>query len=123
MSVPAQNLTSALAIVAASSSPTFLGPANQGFRTFGANDSSHSYRVGAGVYKMRLVQPIDFAGGEGKVAVGVHLPGTFPAPDALAFSCYDATDKSVIYVLTTASSVPADVPFWLEVTRVPQSLA
>lgn len=123
MSVPAQNLVSALAIVSAGGSPSYLGPGNQGFLPFGADDATHSNRVSAGNYKMRLVQKVDFQGGEGKIACGTHIATvTVPAPLTAIFWAHDLNEIGLIHVETQVNGVDADFPFWCEVTRTPQSL-
>lgn len=123
MTVPAQNLVSALAIVNAGVVPTYLGPGNQGFLPFGPDDASHSHRVSAGNYKMRLVQKVDFQGGEGKIACGSHLATvTVPAPTTTIYWAHDLNEVGLIHVETQIVGVDGDFPFWCEVSRTPQSL-
>lgn len=117
MAVPSQTIVSAACVVEyTGGAPAFVGIGNQGFLPFGANDAAHSFRVGVGLYYMRLVQPVDVAGG-----AGIVIPSTNSVDPTLEVRCAPI-DVRTLGVVVTQGGNPADLPFMLSLLRLPQSL-
>lgn len=120
MSVPSQTIVAASCKVRyVNGAPEFVGIGNQGFLPFGPNDSSHSYRSGVGVYTMRLVLPIDLAGGAGAILPAVESLG---ATTHIESAPIPGSSNAIGVILTFNGGTPLDVPFWLTVLRYPQTL-
>lgn len=117
MSVPSQTAIHAACVVGYSGgSPAFVGIGNQGFLPFGANDAQHSFRVGVGLYYMRLVAPLDVVGG-----AGIVIPTTTSLDPTVQVRCAPL-DSRTLGAIVTQGGNPIDLPFTLTVIRLPQSL-
>ena len=99
--------------------PKFLGPvaqpdaSNLGFRPFGAT-ANDSQRIGPGVIRMRLLDPVATLSGEGSYNLANFTPKTVAAIGGVSADGFDVTIES--YDL---AGVAKDISFGLDVLRYP----
>lgn len=113
----------AACIVTASATPSFLGPGNQGFQPFGPDDADHSFRISVGKYRMRLREPIDFAGGQGICFGGLNGQG--PSATLVCIVVWENPNdlRSVmVFTFSGGGTIASDLDFWVVVNQMPQSV-
>lgn len=109
--------------VIAGTTPVYRGPGSQGFLPFGPDDASHSYRISVGKYRMRLVEPLDFEGGE--AIIYAALQGVGPSLTlGIAWTWEIPSDMRSILAFTFSGNgtIASDLPFAMTVLRMPPSL-
>ena len=126
MSIEIGNALHAMAIVAPTSAgPAFLGQGNVGFAPFG-NGPTLSESLGTGRVRLRLLDAINFAVGEGVVLTNLFVTSpSFPLNSGLdihislppLISGFDTAD---ILVQTTNEGTFSDNAFMVAVLRLPQ---